>query len=462
MKLAPWQEEIVRDGELYRVGGAVRDRMLGRTHIIDTDFLVRGLPPDALEAILGRHGRVQLVGRSFGVYKFTPAGDARAVDIVYPRRERSTGVRHRDFDVQWDWRLRVEDDLGRRDFTINAIAERLPDDRRIDPFDGEGDIARRTLRMIFPEAFEEDPLRVLRGARFAGRFDLTVDPVTWARMRDAAPLTATVSAERVQEETTRMLEQCERPSIAIDMLQRLGVLEIWFPELSRCVGVTQNEYHPDDVYWHSLKTCDAAPAARVLVRWAALLHDTGKVDAKQAVNDALGERVVFYGHESFSADHAVRLLQRLRYGHAFVEQCRHLVQEHMFHYVSDWKPSTLRRFIRRIGIDALDDLFALREADARSRDLDAELDNLGELRARVDLALREQAALRITDLSVDGNDVATALGIAPGPAVGRALERLLDRVLDSPSLNERDTLLDILRREREDENGPEDPGPEGK
>ncbi len=444
MTPAGWQDEIIQRGELYRVGGSVRDKLLGLPDTHETDFLVRGLPPAELEALLSRHGRVVLVGKAFGVYKFSPAGSPWTVDIAYPRLETSTGVGHRDFEVRWDWNLPVEDDLGRRDFTINAIAERVPEGTRFDPCGGERDLRDRVLRAIFPRAFEEDPLRILRGARFSARFALRVDAGTLDLMRRAAPLVDTVSPERVQDEFTRTLTQCERPAAAFELLRTTGALARLLPELERCVGVTQNQYHPDDVYWHSLKTLDAA-APDLLVRWAALLHDTGKVDARQVVRDEDGERVVFYGHEDVSARLTEAVLTRLRYPHALVNACRHLVQEHMFRYSRSWNPSTLRRFMRRVGVAHLDDLFMLREADCRSRALDDELAALDDLRARVAAELAAAATLGVGDLDVNGDDVMRVLGIGPGPRVRAVLEELLERVTDDPALNERERLLGEIK-----------------
>ena len=160
-------------------------------------------------------------------------------------------------------------------------------------------------------------------------------------------------------------------------------------------------------------------------------------------------RVVFYGHEFVSEEMTERVLARLRYPSEFVARCRHLVREHMYRYETAWKPATVRRFMRRIGVDALDDLLALREADCRSRSLESELADLAELRARIEEQRRERATLTVNDLAVDGVDVMRVLGIAPGPTVGRILEFLLEHVTDTPGLNTRERLIATLHSETE-------------
>jgi poly(A) polymerase/tRNA nucleotidyltransferase (CCA-adding enzyme) len=449
MTFEDWQREIMERGELFRVGGAVRDALLGTPSIDkDVDYVVRAVPPEELEAILSRHGRVAFVGKSFGVYKFkTGAGDVD-IDIAYPRTEVSTGPGHRDFDVRCDWMLPVEADLARRDFTINAIAESVADGRLVDPSGGRRDIEARILRMVFPEAFREDPLRILRGVRFAARFALRIDEDTFAAMKASENLVDTLSAERIQEELTKLLTQCDRPSEGFETMRRTGVLARVLPELDRAHGVAQNEYHTDDVFWHSVKSCDHAPRENLAVRWAALLHDLGKVDRKQVIPDETGERIVFYGHETAGARMAARVLERLRYSNEFVDRCSHLVENHMFLYQPEWNRSTVRRFIRRVGKENLGDLFALRAADCLSRGLTSELQNLEALRSRVDTELGESVALRVSDLAVDGDDVKQALGVGEGQVVGEVLRELLERVVDDPSLNTRETLLDIVRRRR--------------
>jgi len=444
-----WQRAVLEEGELYRVGGVVRDRLRGAgDSFVDVDYLARAVEPVRLEAILRAHGKLSLVGRSFGVYKFTPHGD-RTVDVVYPRRERSTGPGHREFDVHWDWQLPVEDDLRRRDFTINAMAEHVETGRLIDPCGGREDLDAGLIRMIFDNAFAEDPLRILRGVRFAVRLDFELEEDTRRQMQNSARLLATLSSERIQEELGRILTECDRASRAFVLLHELGALAVILPELDRCAGVEQNQYHPDDVFIHSLKTLDAAPREDLLLRWAALLHDVGKVDTRKTVNDHRGERVVFYGHELVGEQMTRDLLSRLRCPKEMTATVASLVREHMFNYEPDWSDATVRRFIRRVGEDRLDRLFELREADCRSRGLDDRVENAQHLRERVETELREARTFKIRDLAVNGRDVMEIIGKGSGADVGRVLNSLLESVIDDPTLNERETLLRVIRETAE-------------
>lgn len=449
MTLENWQRDILEHGELFRVGGAVRDRIIDPScQPAEVDYLARAIAPDVLESVLRRHGTLVLVGKRFGAYRFTPAGGGGTVDIVYPRVERSTGPGHRDFDVRWDWTLPVEADLRRRDFTVNAVAEDVRTGERVDPLGGARDIEARVLRAIFPEAFVEDPLRVLRGIRLAAQLEFTIEAGTRALMESGASGLATLSPERVQDELTKILTRTDAPSRAFALAHDLGALAVILPELDRAAGVEQNEYHPDDVFVHSLKSCDAAPRDDLAVRWAALLHDVGKVDARTTVVDERGERVVFYGHEKISAEMTEAVLLRLRYPRALVELCTRLVQHHMFDYRSEWKDATVRRFMRTVGDDAVEPLFRLREADCRSRDLDDEIAALDELRTRVAGERAARHTVRVEDLAVGGHDVMREKKIPPGERVGAILESLLERVIDDPSLNERETLLEMIRGEK--------------
>jgi tRNA nucleotidyltransferase (CCA-adding enzyme) len=448
-ELQEWTKALLERGEVYAVGGAVRDRVLGvEAPPFDDDFLVRGVPFEDVTRILGSHGAVQFVGRSFGVLKFSPHGSGRVVDLSLPRTERSTGTGHRDFEVDFDPDLPVEEDLGRRDFTMNALARNLATGELVDPHGGCADIEARIVRMIFPRAFEEDPLRILRAARFAAQLDFEIEPATREAMAEASDLVDTISAERVGDEWDQVLVRCPSPGIAIEIQREAGALGPWMPELLEGLGVDQRPFHKEDVYHHGLTTCDRAPRGNLEVRWAALLHDLGKARTRREVRERDGTtRPAFYGHERVSAQLARTVLNRMRRAKERIARVIHLVAEHMYYYDGQWSDGTVRRFIRRVGRDRLDDLFSLREADRAAKG-DAPRDDLqDELEARIAGVIEADEALGIGDLEVDGREVMRETGLGPGPEVGRVLRALLESVLDDPSLNRKEELLRLARRE---------------
>ncbi|MFN0152018.1 MAG: CCA tRNA nucleotidyltransferase [bacterium] len=447
-QLAPWQESIVSRGSLYLVGGSVRDGiLLGASK--DLDFLVTRIPADELIALLEARGRVDVVGRSFGVIRFIPDGASAAIDIALPRRETSTGSGHRDFAVDFDPDIPVEADLGRRDFTINAMAQDVATGALIDPFDGLGDLRARRLRAVSPRALREDPLRMLRAVQFAARFALDIEPETLRAMTDDAHLVTTVSGERIAEEITKLLTLAEKPSTGFAIMRKTGLLAHLFPELSKCDGVAQPpEWHRHDVLEHSLITCDAAPRDNLAVRLAALLHDTGKADCRQEIFDEKLERhrIVFYGHEEASRRDAAAVLARLRYPRALADRVDALIACHMFDYHAGWSDAAVRRLMARIGIDAIGDLIALRRADQIGSGFEHDTGATDELMQRIEKELEKKSATTVRDLAIGGNDIMRTLAIDPGPQVGRILAMLLEEVLENPVCNTRENLLARARQ----------------
>ncbi len=447
MKQARWQKDLLEKGELFIVGGTVRDEILGMEGPVDADYVVRGIAPEDFERILTRHGICRMVGKSFGVYKLVPAGSDDIIDIAFPRREKSTGTGHREFDVESDWKMTIEEDLLRRDFTINAMARNLKNDRIIDPSGGREDLKKKILRMVFSRAFDEDPLRILRGVRFAARLGLAIEKNTKEAMKSSVSLLSTLSMDRVGEEMGKLLEQCDRPSRGFVLLHEIGALDVVLPEIERTWGVEQNEFHPDDVFMHSVKSCDSAPRGNQAVRWAALMHDLGKVDKKKTVSDKKtgAARIVFYEHEQESVRLARGVMERMRCSKSMAENVESMIKHHMFDYTPEWKDSAVRRFIKKVGRKNLDNLFALRSADCKSRDLEDRLGFLDELKARVDMELKKQSAVTIKDLAAGGADVIAELGVGEGPLVGRILEGMLERVIEDPSMNTKRKLRGIMR-----------------
>jgi len=433
---------VLQRGDIYEVGGSVRDAFMGLP-CYDRDYLVTGIPMPELVELLGRHGRADWVGRSFGVVKFTyrtePGAAPVTVDIALPRRERSTGPGHKDFEVAYDPDLPVEEDLGRRDFSVNAMAVRLRDRAVIDPFGGQADVDDRRLRLIFEAAFQEDPLRMLRALGLVARFDFRLDGGLRSHLEAEVELLRAVSAERVAEEFNKIFLLADRPSPALRLLEETGMLDVLLPELRPSVGCEQpGGYHAYDVWEHTCRVVDAAPQ-NLAVRWAALLHDVEKPATKQIVEG----KVTFYDHENLGARTARRMLSRLKYGNDLIDHVAVLIERHLFN--TDMGEKGLRRLIRGVGVDRMPDLLALRRADVFGQGMGGSTADVDEFEARIRAEIEKKPPFSRADLAVDGHELMEELQIAPGPRLGQVLDFLLEKVLDDPEANKRDTLLNWAR-----------------
>jgi len=432
---APVRDLILRlQGEGDRaclVGGCVRDLIRG-TSVLDWDVGTSAVPDRVLALFPGaiptglKHGTVTVPLSSGPCEVTTFRIESGYTDSRRPDTVTFTGD--------------VEQDLARRDFTVNAIAWDPVAGAEWDPFEGREDLASRTLRAVGdPIArFREDGLRPIRAARFAATLEFDVEPKTFDALGEAKEQVARVAAERVRDELLKMLRARE-PSRGFEVLRRSGLLETILPELAACVAVPQNRYHAYDVYVHTLFTTDAAPAAKPVVRLAALFHDVGKPEtrAEKENGDA-----TFYNHQFESARKAEEAMTRLRFSRDLTDRVVHLVKNHMFDYRPEWTDATVRRFVRTVGIENVADLFDLRIADNLGNGLKTGFPHyLGELTERIGRVVEAQEALSVKDLKVDGSDVMREMRLSPGPEVGRVLDRLLEEVIEDPSLNDRKRLL---------------------
>jgi putative nucleotidyltransferase with HDIG domain len=417
----------------YVVGGSVRDALLGRP-AEDWD-LATDARPDRLLAIFP--GAVY--ENRFGTVAIREGGAEHEVTTFRTDHEYADFRRPHHVEFGDDVRL----DLARRDFTVNAIAWGAEASGQmdgaqtpviVDPFGGVADVKARVLRAVGEpgERFREDALRMVRAVRLATVLDFAIDPPTLASIREHAALVAHVSGERVAAELGKLLGS-ERPSAGLRLLADAGLLEVLLPDLAQQRGVEQNKIPGEDLWEHTLRAVDATPANRPVVRLAALLHDVGK---PATLDDG-----PFRGHEVVGADLAERLLDRLHLPRAVTERVAHLVRNHMFTYEPEWGDAGVRRFIQRVGIEAIDDLFALRRADNIGSGVPADAHALDELRARVDAEIAASVVLDRSRLAVRGDDLMAELGVPAGPRLGRILEALLDRVIAEPHLNDRPTLL---------------------
>jgi tRNA nucleotidyltransferase (CCA-adding enzyme) len=423
--------------EAVLVGGSVRDPLLGIDRPPSEWDAATSATPDTVASLLpgaiweNRFGTVTVVGEP-------------RVEITSYRTEGGYRDHRRPDEVRFGASL--EEDLARRDFTINAVAW-VPIDldagegRLVDPFGGRADLHARVLRAVGDprERFAEDALRLVRAARLAAQLHLVVEPRTATAVRELAGTAATVSAERVWAELERMLA-LEMPSRAFVALEDLGLLEVLLPELAALRGVPQAKRHPGDALDHTLAAVDAAPPGEdPPVRLAALLHDLGKASTL-----ADGH---FIGHERVGADLAAEVLRRLRVRGALADRVVHAVRHHMYAYDDNWTDAAVRRFIRRVAPEGRDLLFALRRADNLASGVGAAGEqNQAVLERRIADELERQPDLLLRNrLAIDGHDLVRELGIEPGPAIGRLLDVLTERVLDDPSLNRPDRLLALAR-----------------
>jgi tRNA nucleotidyltransferase/poly(A) polymerase len=347
----------------------------------------------------------------------------------------------------------IEEDLSRRDFTMNAAAVRLPDGMLVDPFDGRGDIRRRLIRCVgkAEERFADDGLRPLRAVRFAAQLRFNLEPGTLAAIPGALSTTARVAAERIREELDKTIASSS-PRTGLLIMEETGLLRLVLPELDACRGVEQKGFHRFDVLNHSLWAC-AYAAERGFsqaVRLAALFHDLGKPPVRK--KDETGVWT-FYNHERESVRLAEGILRRFRYPNAAVERVLRLIAAHMFHYEENWRDSAVRRFIIRTGEDLIPELFDLRLADAAgTAGIPPDPALLLPFQRRIESVLEKNAALSRKDLAVTGSDLLKA-GIAPGKRIGIILHELLEAVVDDPELNRRERLFDMARRINEERYG---------
>ena len=445
--LKKMNEIFVQHGyKAYLVGGAVRDMLMGKEPH-DWDVTTDATP----EQVMSIFRKVIPTGIAHGTVTVHFMKNEIEVTTFRTESDYSDG-RHPD---KVEYTGNIEEDLSRRDFTINAIASYLGDGTITDPFHGRDDIKRKVIRTVGNplERFSEDGLRPVRAVRFSAQLDFEIERETLKAISEPEILkkTSGISLERFRDELLKLMK-AEKPSAGLKLMEESGILDIFIPEFKKCRGCIQGDfrgYHQFDVLDHLFYACDGAPASKQNVRLAALFHDIGKPDVKRVIPTPQGDQFTFYNHEAKSQQITKEILFRLKFSNAEIANICHLVVNHMFNYTQDWTDAAVRRFLAKIQAENLEDLYDLRLADiygmnnAPVRGQDSRtIALLNELKDRISKETEKNSVLSLKQLAVNGKDLMKN-GISAGKDLGFVLNQLLETVLEDPSQNEKEQLIKI-------------------
>lgn len=430
----------------YLVGGAVRDMLMGKEPH-DWDVTTDATP----EQVMSIFRKVIPTGIAHGTVTVHFMKNEIEVTTFRTESDYSDG-RHPD---KVEYTGNIEEDLSRRDFTINAIASYLGDGTITDPFHGRDDIKRKVIRTVGNplERFSEDGLRPVRAVRFSAQLGFEIERETLKAISEPEILkkTSGISLERFRDELLKLMK-AEKPSAGLKLMEESGILDIFIPEFKKCRGCIQGDfrgYHQFDVLDHLFYACDGAPASKQNVRLAALFHDIGKPDVKRVIPTPQGDQFTFYNHEAKSQQITKEILFRLKFSNAEIANICHLVVNHMFNYTQDWTDAAVRRFLAKIQAENLEDLYDLRLADiygmnnspVRGQD-SRTIALLNELKDRISKETEKNSVLSLKQLAVNGKDLMKN-GISAGKDLGFVLNQLLETVMEDPSQNEKEQLIKI-------------------
>jgi len=425
-------------GRALVIGGAVRDKLMGKSPK-DWDVEVYGLDTEKLIQVMSTLGQVDAVGKQFGVLKIV-IGD-EDFDVSVPRREVKTGAGHRDYEIQPDPTMTIKEAARRRDFTMNTVAMDPHTGETFDPYNGVADIKNRVLRATDPGVFVEDALRILRGAQFAARFRMTVEPRTMQLMQQASPELADLPVERVGAEWRKLLMKGEKPSLGMDVMKQTGALRVLHPELDAMEDTPQDpQWHPEgDVWIHTKMVTDRAteitqgmdPEMQEVVRYAALMHDIAKPTMTTHHDDG---HIRSRGHEEGGGVLIGQMFrQQFDVSKDLVEKVAKITTDHIKpqiffidrHKLTD---SAIRRLAGRLHPATIEELVHTAHADHTGR---------GEQGAH-DFPAGDWLLQRAEELGVNREPVKPLLmgrhliqmGIKPGPHMGPILRKVFDMQVD--------------------------------
>ncbi len=424
--------------QIFLVGGAVRDLILDRP-IINWDFTTDAKPEEVMKLFPDA-----FYENSFGTVSIpvSEAGTSTIVEITTMRKEGLYEDSRHPIEVSWTNKL--EEDLARRDFTINAMALDK-DSEMTDPYQGQEDLKRKTIKAVGDPnlRFQEDALRLMRAVRIATELEFEIDPLTFKSIQENASKLNNVAPERIKTELWKLLASVN-PYQGLELLKETGLLEIILPEVSKSFGIVQEGPKHDRVYdigEHSFLTLKNTPSPDPLVRLAALLHDTGKVTTYKI--DSSGN-VTFFNHELVGGNIVLQIARRFNLSKKETDKLHRLVRWHMFSVDEKQTDSAIRRFIKNVGLENIDDMMALRVGDRLGGGTQKAVSwRLAEYRKRIDQVLEKPFS--ITDLKVNGQDVMEVLKIKPSRKVGEVLDKLFQEVLEDDSKNNREYLLERIK-----------------
>ncbi len=435
-------EELDKDFEVYLVGGCVRDLLLGEKPK-DWDIATDAKPDEIEEKFEN-----SFINNDFGTVTVVNETEDQALKEIeitpFRVEEQYSDKRHPD---QVEWTSSIEEDLSRRDFTINAMAMDLKQEL-IDPFDGQKDLKEKKIRAVgkAEERFEEDALRMMRAIRFYATLNFEIEEETQRAIESNNEALKTISDERIRDELMKIINS-ERAAYGVEKLRQLGLLQFIIPELEENFGIAQNKHHVYGCYEHAIRSLHYAAQQDYNedVRLAALFHDLGKARSKEGK----GEDATFYNHEAIGAEMTTDVLKRLRFPKDKVEKVVKLVRNHLFYYTpEEVGESSVRRLIRKVGLENMDELIQVRKADRIGSGVPkAEPYKLRHLRYVVDKVSQDPISTKM--LEVDGDDVMKILNIEPGPKVGQVLTILLGEVLEDPDKNNEQFLKEKIEEMKE-------------
>jgi len=408
----------------FVVGGAVRDLLTGRP-VDDWDFTTNAVPEEIQKVF---HA-------SFYDNKFGTVGiprDGSVFEVTTFRTEQGYSDKRRPDKVEWGKNL--EEDLSRRDFTINSMA--LSEAGIIDPFGGQKDLDKKIIRGVGDpnQRFGEDALRMMRAIRLGAELGFGIEEKTLEAIKNNKDLIKQISWERIRDEFLKIIDS-DFPADGIKLLHSTELLEIILPELVKGAGVPQGGHHIYDVFTHGLESLRFCPSRDLWVRLATLLHDVGKPDT-MVIRDG---KPTFYNHEVAGARMVKAISDRLRLPREKKDFLWKMVRWHMFAYNPEMTDSAIRRFMRRVGKEDIPKMIELRVGDRKGGGSRETSWRLEELKHRIAGLMNDP--LTVADLKIDGFDVMKALDVKPGPVIGKILNFLFEEVLEDPAKNDRGYLL---------------------